>query len=216
MSNIEADYQYTQVNWKKANSMLRALVWIVLSATLAMAQSGNSTISGSIKDPTGAPVPTAKVKIVNEQTGVSSDQETNDEGLYRAGSLVPGVYRLEVEARGFERVVRRPLTVEVGQVISVDLTLQLGKASETVTVVEEAPLIQSQSSNIAQTVNRQMLAGLPLPNRAASSLAALAPGVIMIDPGTGTAENYPVFSVAGGRATKTSCWTGETSPMRWG
>ncbi len=61
-------------------------------------------------------------------------------------------------------------------------------------------MTESQSSNIGQVVNRQMLAGLPLPNRAASSLAALAPGVVMIDAGTGTAENYPVFSVAGGRA----------------
>ena len=67
-------------------------------------------------------------------------------------------------------------------------------------VAEAAPLIESQSSNVGQVVNRQMLAGLPLPNRAASSLAALAPGVVMIDTGAGTAENYPVFSVAGGRA----------------
>src|SRR4029077_13122346 len=58
----------------------------------------------------------------------------------------------------------------------------------------------SQSSNVTQAVTRQMLTGLPLPNRAASSLAALAPGVVMIDTGAGTAENYPIFSVAGGRA----------------
>jgi hypothetical protein len=61
------------------------------------------------------------------------------------------------------------------------------------------PLVESQSSNLAQVVTREMLAALPLPNRAASSLVALAPGVIMIDTGAGTAENYPVFSVAGGR-----------------
>src|SRR4029077_8361739 len=58
----------------------------------------------------------------------------------------------------------------------------------------------SQSSNVTQAVTRQMLTGLPLPNRAASSLAALAPGVVMIDTGAGTAENYPIFSVADGRA----------------
>src|SRR4029077_15190240 len=75
-----------------------------------------------------------------------------------------------------------------------------GAQTETMTVTEAAPLVDSQSSNVGQVVNRQMLNGLPLPNRAASSLAALAPGVVMIDSGTGTAENYPVFSVAGGRA----------------
>jgi hypothetical protein len=60
--------------------------------------------------------------------------------------------------------------------------------------------MQSLTSDIGQTIDRQKLEALPLPNRAASSLAALTPGVVMIDTGTGTAENYPVFSVAGGRA----------------
>ena len=102
----------------------------------------------------------------------------NESGLYRAGSLIPGDYRLEVEAEGFEKLVRGPIALQVGQVVSVDLTLQLGKASETITVTEAAPLTESQTSTVSQVVNRQMLTGLPLPNRAASSLAALAPGVV--------------------------------------
>jgi hypothetical protein len=179
---------------------MKIIILIALSINLLLAQSGTSTISGLVNDPTGSPVPKAKVKIINEQTGSSIDQETNDTGLYRAGSLVPGVYRLEIEASGFEKVVRRPVTLEVGQVIALDVVLQVGHASETVNVTEAAPLVESQSSNVSQAVTRQMLSGLPLPNRAASSLAALAPGVVMIDTGAGTAENYPVFSVAGGRA----------------
>lgn len=179
--------------------MPRTLEWILFSAVLGMAQSGSSTISGSIKDPAGSSVPKAKIKIANEQTGVPIHTETNDAGLYRAGSLVPGIYRIEVEAEGFQKLVRRPVTLEVGQVAGLDLTLELGAATETVTVTEAAPLAESQSSTVSQAVNRQMLEGLPLPNRAASSLAALAPGVIMIDVGSGTAENYPLFSVAGGR-----------------
>ena len=80
------------------------------------------------------------------------------------------------------------------------MTLTVGKQNETVTVTEAAPLVESQSSNVTQLVSQQMLVGLPLPNRAASSLATLARGVVMIDTGAGTVENYPVFSVAGGRA----------------
>jgi hypothetical protein len=105
-----------------------------------------------------------------------------------------------VKAPGFDRLARSGVAVEVGQVVALDLTLAVGARSETLTVTEAAPLTESQSSHISQTVNRQMLAGLPLPNRAASSLAALYPGVVMIDSGAGTAENYPVFTVAGGRA----------------
>jgi hypothetical protein len=180
--------------------LLKTTLLTTIIVGIAMAQNGSNTISGSLKDATGSVVPNAKVKIVNEDTGVAVDIATNESGLYRAGSLLPGTYRVEVELGGFEKLVRRPITLQVGQVIALDLTLELGKASDTVTVTEAAPLTESQSSTVSQAVNRQMLAGLPLPNRAASSLAALAPGVIMIDTGSGTAENYPLFSVAGGRA----------------
>src|SRR6266404_3614534 len=134
--------------------MIKLTTLISFSAIL-LAQSGTSTISGIVKDPTGSPVPRAKVKIINEQTGSFTDQETNDDGLYRVGSLVPGVYRIEIEASGFEKVIRRPVTLEVGQVIAVDLILQVGHASETVNVTEAAPLVESQSSNVSQAVTRQ-------------------------------------------------------------
>jgi hypothetical protein len=178
----------------------KLLILGVIFSALAAAQSGTSTISGTIKDATGSVIPGAKVKVVNEQTGAQQSTLTNETGLFRAGSLLPGSYRVEVESDGFQKMIRGPVTVEVGQVVALDLALELGKASETVTVTESQPLTESQTSNVGQVVNRQMLSGLPLPNRAASSLAALAPGVVMIDTGAGTAENYPVFSVAGGRA----------------
>ncbi|MEW5978754.1 MAG: carboxypeptidase-like regulatory domain-containing protein [Acidobacteriota bacterium] len=174
------------------------ILLVQVTATV-WAQSGNSTISGTVKDASNAAVPSAVVTIVNLDSGVRVDTLTNDTGLYRVGTLVPGKYQITVEAAGFEPLSRGPITLQVGQAIAVDLTLEVGKQTETVLVDEAAPLTESQSSNVAQTINRQMLAGLPLPNRAASSLASLAPGVIMVDPGTGTAENYPVFTVAGGR-----------------
>ena len=184
----------------KYSMRLAGALLIAFSASLALAQSGNSTISGSVKDASEAAIPEARVKITNVETGVQLDTVTNSAGLYRAGALVPGSYRIEADAVGFDHLTRGPLTLQVSQTLALDLTLQVGQQNATVNVVEAAPVTESQSSNIAQAVNRQMLAGLPLPNRAASSLAALAPGVVMIDSGSGTAENYPVFSVAGGRA----------------
>ena len=164
------------------------------------AQTGSSTITGYIKDQSGSVIPGTKVKVVGEATGIDVDVTTNEEGLYRVASLLPGSYRVEASVEGFDRLVRRPIIIEVGQTLALDLTLQVGQHNQTITVSEAAPLVESQSSNVSQVVNQQMLVGLPLPNRAASSLAVLAPGVVMIDPGAGTAENYPVFSVAGGRA----------------
>ncbi len=185
---------------KLTTSYFRSALLIVLASGLACAQSGNSVISGSIKDPADAAIPAARVKVTNVETGASTETKSNDAGLYRVGGLVPGGYRVDVEAPGFSPLSRGPVTLQIGQSLALDLTVQVGQQSSTVQVTESAPLVESQTSNVAQTVNRQMLAGLPLPNRAASSLAALSPGVVMIDNGAGTAENYPVFSVAGGRA----------------
>src|SRR5579862_1718362 len=179
---------------------MRSVGLTILFSAAAWAQSGGSAITGNIADATAAGISNARVKITNLDTGVHLETTTNEAGLYRVTALVPGRYRIEVDAPGFAHLTREPLTLEVSQTIALDLTLVLGAQSERVDVMEAAPLVESQSSNVAQAVNRQMLAGLPLPNRAASSLAALAPGVVMIDTGSGTAENYPVFSVAGGRA----------------
>jgi hypothetical protein len=172
----------------------------LLAPPVILAQSGSGVITGIVKDTSGGAVPGAQVTVVNEDTRVSVENVTNQEGVYRVGALVPGSYRVEVTLDGFEPVIRRPLTLQVGQTLAIDVNLDIAKQTEAITVVASAPLVESQSSTIAQVVTREMLAALPLPNRAASSLVALAPGVIMIDTGSGTAENYPVFSVAGGRA----------------
>ncbi len=177
-----------------------ALVVAVLTAGAAFAQSGSSTIAGIVVDSSGGAIPGAQVRLDNEDTGVTSDTFTNQDGVYRIGALVPGTYRVTVELDGFAPATRRSITLEVGQTLAIDITLNVAGQTEAVDVVARAPLVESLTSHVDQTVTREMLAALPLPNRAASSLASLAPGVIMIDTGVGTAENYPIFSVAGGRA----------------
>src|SRR5215468_10152166 len=96
---------------------LQGLIIFAVSAMIAVAQSGNSTISGSVKDSTDAPIPQVKVRIVNIESGTAVDTTTNDAGLYRVGTLLPGSYRLEVQAEGFDRLTRGPVTLEVGQVV---------------------------------------------------------------------------------------------------
>ena len=141
---------------------------ILAVASLALqAQSGNSAFSGSVKDATGLAIPAAKVKITNRNSGVQVETVTNEEGLYRLGALLPGDYQLEVAAEGFDRVARGPVTLQVSQTLALDFALQVGAQSQTVQVTEAAPLVESQSSNVGQAVSRQMLEGLPLPNRAA-------------------------------------------------
>lgn len=165
------------------------------------AQAGSSTITGVVADSSAAVLPGAIVKVTNEATGVTLENVSNERGLYRVPALVPGRYRLEVALDGFEAFKQQSIVLQVGQTLAIDVTLSVGGLSDVVNVGgAETRLVQSQTSNIAQVVTQQMLDALPLPNRAASSLVTLAPGVIMIDTGAGTAENYPLFSVSGGRA----------------
>ncbi|HEX8985759.1 MAG TPA: TonB-dependent receptor [Bryobacteraceae bacterium] len=178
---------------------IHPLAFLLMAGGLALGQTGSGVINGSIKDPTGAVLAGAAVRVTNEGSGVTLDTRTNDAGIYRLASLGPGVYRLEVTASGFEKTVRARLPLAVGQVLTLDLSMSLQGQADSISVDASAPLIESQTSDVAQVVGQRMVAGLPMPNRAATSLVALAPGVVMIDPGSG-AENYPVFSVAGGRA----------------
>jgi len=180
--------------------VFQVVITVAAVSGLVLAQTGTSSITGSVTDLTGAALPGVEITLANQETGARFQTLTNETGAYRVASLPPGIYRIEAELAGFDRLSRGPITLQVSQTVAIDLMLQVGQIGTTVDVTESAPLIESQSSDIGQAVTRQMLAALPLPNRAASSLAALAPGVVMIDTGTGTAENYPVFSVAGGRA----------------
>ncbi|MBI2816241.1 MAG: carboxypeptidase regulatory-like domain-containing protein [Acidobacteria bacterium] len=181
-------------------TLVQSISIVAIFVVLANAQSGSSVVSGIIKDASDATIPGAVVKLTNLETGIELKTTTNESGLYRIGAVIPGSYRLEAGASGFDPAKREPVTVQVSQTVILDLILPVGHQSETIVVTETAPLIESQSADVGQTITRQHLEALPLPSRAASSLAALAPGVVMIDAGTGTAENYPVFSVAGGRA----------------
>ena len=94
-------------------SVVSALVIAAALPALVAAQSGSSTITGIVKDSTGGAIPGAQVTVVNEETNVSVDSVTNQEGAYRVGALVPGTYRVEVVLSGFEPVTRRALGLQV-------------------------------------------------------------------------------------------------------
>ncbi|MBI5086522.1 MAG: TonB-dependent receptor [Acidobacteria bacterium] len=171
---------------------------LLLGATV-LAQTGTSVITGTATDQTSAVLAGITVSATNAGSGTRLSTVTNDSGVYRFTALPPGVYTLSAEAPGFQPYSRGNVVLNVSQSLAIDLPLQVGSSNETVIVESDLPLTETQSASLGQLVNRRMVAGLPMPNRAATSLAALAPGVVMIDAGQG-AENYPIFSIAGGRA----------------
>ena len=175
-------------------------------ACFGLAQIGSGGLAGTVVDESGAAIPAVSIVVENADSGARFEAISNENGLFRVTSLLPGGYRIKATKPGFENLARPGVIVTTGQTVAIDLTLKIGTTSEIVTIQESAPLAETQSQSVGQLINRRMVAGLPMPNRAASSLVALAPGVVMIDPGSG-AENYPVFSVAGGR--------GRNQHFRW-
>src|SRR5437016_1677132 len=180
------------------NQIAGVLVTILYLQATAWTQ-GSGSITGVVRDATQSAIPSVSVQITNVQTGVSTSVLTNETGAYRVNSVPPGTYRIEATLPGFSPAVRDGVTLSTGQVLAADLTLQVGEVSQSVEVIATADLAESQSSTISQIVDHKYIESLPLPNHSANALINLSPGVVMINPGSG-AENYPVFSVAGGRS----------------
>ncbi|MCX6602084.1 MAG: TonB-dependent receptor [Acidobacteria bacterium] len=173
------------------------LLTLLATLTLGMlsAQTTTSTITGSLKDPSNAVIPNASLTISNLDSGVSVPAQSNDAGLYRVSGLIPGSYKIEVVAQGFQKLVRTGITVQISQTLQVDLTLQVGDVRQTVDVSTSAPVLDTQSSSQGQLVERNMIEGMPMPNRTSTALLALIPGASIQN----VSGDIPIFSVAGGR-----------------
>src|SRR5437879_5164613 len=138
---------------------------IALPACLVLAQLPTGTILGVVKDSSGAVVPGASVTLTNIDTSLTRTGASTEDGSYRFPALPVGHYRLEVLKEGFSALSRTGITLEVGQEATISLILEVGSPGQTVTVAEEAPLIQISSSTLGGVVNEQQVLDLPLNGR---------------------------------------------------
>ncbi len=180
-----------------SHSLFRASLGFAITAqAIALfAQTTSSTLTGLVQDSSGGAIASARVRVVNEASGTSLRTEANDAGLYRVSPLLPGNYRVEVEADGFQRLIRSGISVQVSQTLELTLTLQVGSIQETITVTGAAQLVESQTSSLGQLVEREMIAGMPMPNRYSTALIMLTPAATIQN----VAGDIPIFSVGGGR-----------------
>jgi hypothetical protein len=140
---------------------------------------GSSTgrILGSITDQTGGTIVGATVTVTDTQRGTSRQLTTNDAGEYNAPELIPGTYAVKVEYRGFKATERQNIGIEVGGEYRVDLTLQPGEQTQTVTVTEALPLVETTSAVLGGTISNQLISDLPVQGRNFTKLLELRPGV---------------------------------------
>lgn len=163
------------------HALLRLPLWLLLVAMSlpVCAQVYTGSMTGVVKDPSGAIVPNATVTLTDAGKGFNYTTHTDANGLYTVSNLPPGTYTQTVEATGFNTYKREGIQVEVTAAVRADATLTLGSAgNQTVTVSESAePMLQTENATTGQTVNRTYINNLPLINRQVFDLAFLAPGV---------------------------------------
>src|SRR5579862_2663275 len=146
-------------------------------STLLSAQTYQGRILGSVSDSSGAIISGAKVTITNTATGISRSLTTNGAGDYSAPNLEPGPYSVTAEAPSFKRTQRTGLQLEVAKDIRVDIKLDPGAINETVTVSEEAPIVNTTNDVLGGTFSNKAINELPLLGRDFQNLAILQPGI---------------------------------------
>jgi Carboxypeptidase regulatory-like domain len=188
----------------------------LLTPTLLLAQGTGGRILGRVADPSGAVIAHVKVVATNEATGVGRSAESNDSGDYSFPEVPVGVYTLSFELTGFKKDLRHSVSVDLNQVVTLNMVMQIGQAQEVVDVTSEAPLVDTTSTQLGAIMDSREVSNLPLNSRDTYQLLQLQPGVmsttgssnsliygsdspgaVSVNGGRGRANN---FSVNGGDA----------------
>ncbi len=160
----------------------RWLMVLCVGAVLAVsapvwAQLGTGSIEGSVLDPSGAVLPDAQVTVRNTATGVERVLTTDSGGRYRAVALEPGIYSVKASKAGFKTGEHTEIQVTVGSTTTVDVSLQVGAATETIEVTEAAPAIDVEKTDVTSTVASEVVTNVPVIGRRFDNYVLLTPGV---------------------------------------
>lgn len=159
--------------------MIRRIVAVVFCFAIALvtahAQSNYAVVRGSILDPQHRPIAGAHIVITASGTGAAREVVSNATGLYEIAGLQPGAYKLAVDSPGFKQSTRA-IDLEVGQQATLDLHLQIGSDTQTVTVATSGELLKTQDASVGEVVDQRSVDSLPLNGRMLIDLVLTVPG----------------------------------------
>jgi Carboxypeptidase regulatory-like domain len=181
---------------------------VVVVAAPALAQTGTSEIGGKVTDPQGGILPGVAIVLTNQESGVYRELVTGVDGSYFVSQVVPGRYRITARLQGFRSLDRRDVVLTVGTTVTLDLTLDVGGLSETVTVSAESPLVDLSTAEVGGHISAEELTSLPAGNRSYMAFVGNIPGAqfvpttgflndTMLANGQSAAANNVVFDGAG-------------------
>lgn len=171
---------------------------LVLHAGIGMAQTSTIRLTGTVTDETGGIILGADLTLKNVETGLTQSAISSASGTFSFANLPYGTYELRCELPGFKSFQQGGIVLETGFARTVNVVLQVGEVSETVSVIGRAPILETEASDVTQLVERMTMEKAPLASRRAGSLVRLSPFISYTrEEG---ANALPYFSVAGGRA----------------
>jgi hypothetical protein len=191
--------------------LVSTLAMLSFAATLAFGQGTSASLTGQITDPVGAAVTGATVTAKNTATNLTQTTTSNGVGIYTIAPLPPGNYELTVEAKGFSRYLQQGIVLGANISATQDVALKTGSVQETITVTENAELINTTTAELGTTVDEAAITQLPLNGRDPSSLVLLSPGTTSVimgggQPGIQSGFSFPTetgASANGGRQGST-------------
>jgi trimeric autotransporter adhesin len=200
--------------WLARFTRLAALIFLSLTVTpYDYAQVTSGTILGTVTDPSGGAVANAKIIITNTGTNIRTETLTSAEGHFEQPYLPSGQYQIAVDAAGFRSFLQTGITLNTAEKYRVDAHLEVGNASQSIVVAANAVTLQTDSSQLSQTIDRKQLEGLPNINRNpllyAMTVAGITTTGAFLDPnnvatGDNSRQNFSSFVVNGSRPLSTN------------
>ena len=209
---MKVDARSRQLRSFCCHSILCSVICVLaisLATPFARAQSTGGRIRGTVMDASGGAVVTAKITLINEATNVQREAESGANGDYLFLEVPVGSYEIDVNIPGFKKHVRKGIALNLNEVVSLDITLQVGGSTEVVEVTGAPPVVDTSSTQLGAVVNERSSTQLPLNQRDVYQLLQLQPGVqsqlgndlfygsdkpgvVTVNGGRGRSNNYTV------------------------
>ena len=159
------------------NTTLICFCLFLVQGRSAFGQVDEGAITGNVVDSTGAVIPNAQVTLLNTDQGITLETKSGGDGGYTFSPVRAGHYQITVTAKGFAKTTQKNVTLNVAQVLQVNVALKLGAATETVEVNTAPPLLQTEEASVGQVIGSQEVNALPLNGRNFTFLAQLGAGM---------------------------------------
>ena len=172
--NLKEDHMRT-AELRRIFCVVSMLLAALALPALVRAQQATGTITGTVKDPSGAAVAGAAVTLTDTERGTSLKAQTNADGIYSFPQLPISTYELRVEANGFQTSVRGGIALQLNQTATIDVAMAIGQVSQTLQVTESAPPLQTQTTEVGTVMEASSIANLPLETRQLQPAHAAGP-----------------------------------------